>query len=307
MELRQLQYFLVIAEQKSISRASAQLTVAQPALSRSIRELEKDLGTQLLFRHGRGIGLTEAGDRFYNDIRPLVQSLLQAKQNAAATNNQISGPIALGLPPSLSATIGASLIQSFLEEYPQVKLHIMGAFSGFINEWLVTGRVDMAVINRARQSPHIHMDPLLIVDLFHIQHRNVEGFNNAETISFEEICNMPMALPGRHHGLRRQIESVARLHGKELNVVVEIDDLQALKELVYTRNLSSILPYGTIVREASDPDIAVRRIQPEISMEFMIAYSLQRPMTLAMRELTRVLKLTVRNAIASGRIKGREY
>ena len=80
MELRQLQYFLAIAASESFSKASSVLGIAQPALSRAIRLLEEELRSQLFYRHGRGIRLTEEGAQFLATVGPLVQDLLQAKE-----------------------------------------------------------------------------------------------------------------------------------------------------------------------------------------------------------------------------------
>src|SRR5262245_6691787 len=166
MELRQIEYFLAVVDSRSFTQASAVLGVAQPALSRQVRQLEDELGVRLLYRHGRGVRLTEEGAQFHAGVEPLLRELRQAVHDLRATANVPAGEISLGMPPSLSATIGASLVQTFRRKYPQVRLHIVDGFSGFVNEWLVAGRVDMAVINQARRSPCIRSDELLSVDLF---------------------------------------------------------------------------------------------------------------------------------------------
>src|SRR5262245_53979016 len=168
LELRQLRYFLAVAENGSLSKASAVLGIAQPALSRAVRQLEGALDTQLFYRHGRGIRLTEKGAQFQATIEPLVRSLLQAGDDLKASAGVPAGSIAFGMPPSMSAALGARLVQTFLERYPHVQLQIIDAFSGYLNEWLVAGRLDLAIINGARRSPHVNMDPLLTVDLFHV-------------------------------------------------------------------------------------------------------------------------------------------
>lgn len=308
MEIRQLQYFLAIADSGSMSKASTVLGIAQPALSRAVRLLEEDVGTQLFYRHGRGIRLTEEGAQFQATVRPLVQELLQAKEDIKVNAGIPAGSISFAMPPSMSAVIGSRLVEVFLERYPQVRLQIIDAFSGYLNEWLVSGRVDMAIINGARRSSYMRMDPLLTVDLFHVARRDSVELCEQEddTIPFEKLLSTPLILPGRHHGLRRQLDATAQKMGVDLKVRVEIDALEALKDLVRRGVAPTILPHGTILKEVTDPELIVRRVvAPDVTTKFMIAYSQRRPTTLAMRELARILRAQVIQAVAEGRMMGR--
>jgi LysR family transcriptional regulator, nitrogen assimilation regulatory protein len=171
----------------------------------------------------------------------------------------------------------------------------------------VSGRVDMAIINSARRSASMRMDPLLTVGLFHVMRRTeaAECEARRETVGFAEVMSTPLVLPGRHHGLRRELDSAAQRLGTELNILVEIDALEALFSLVRRGVASTILPHGAIVRHITDSELLIRRVvDPELTMQFMIAYSLQRPTTLAMRELGRLVRIEVSQAIADGRMVG---
>jgi LysR family nitrogen assimilation transcriptional regulator len=305
MDLRHIQYFLAIAECGSLSKASTILGVAQPTLSRSVRQLEEDIGSYLFYRHGRGIRLTEEGAQFQASVTPLVRDLLQAKDDIKGNAGVPAGPVVFGMPPSISGIIGARLVEVFLERFPQVKLQIMDGFSGYVNEWLVSGRVDMAIVNSARRSASMRMDPLMTVGLFHVTRRSAGGEPKDDTVGFVDVASTPLVLPGRHHGLRRELDSAAQKLGSELNILVEIDALEALLSLVRRGVASTILPHGAIVRHLLDPELVIRRVMdPELTMQFMIAYSLQRPTTLAMRELGRLVRTEVSQAIVDGRMVG---
>lgn len=305
MELRQLTYFLAVAETNSISRASAVLGIAQSALSRQIRFLEKELSTQLFYRHGRGVQLTQEGTRFQASVSPAVRELLQAKSEVMTTREVPAGAITLGMPGSISAVIGARVVEAFRRSYPQVKLHVLDGFSGHITEWLVDGRLDLAVINSARRPPHLQMDPLLTVDLYFVSPRSTAGRGRPGTISFAEAAGQPLILPGRHHGLRRVIDNAARKHDIQLDIVAEVDALEALKQLVLAKVARTILPQGAIINEMQNGHLVVRRIaDPDLTMQFMIAYALQRPGTFAVRELARTIRDEVRTAVNEGRLLG---
>ncbi|HKE44153.1 MAG TPA: LysR substrate-binding domain-containing protein [Steroidobacteraceae bacterium] len=307
MELHQIEYFLALVESRSFTKASVVLAVAQPALSRQIRQLEAELGVRLFYRHGRGVRLTEEGAQFQASVEPLLRELRQAVQDLRASAKVPAGEISLGMPPSLSATIGASLVQTFRSKYPQVRLHIVDGFSGFVNEWLVTGRVDMAVINDAGR-PAIRADTFLSVDLFLFgAARLVDSLaGTGDTMPLARLRGIPLVVPGRNHGLRREIDLAAQKLGLDLAIVVEIDSLVALKELVRQGLGLTILPYGSIYPDARDANFALRRIvEPDLTLTFSLAYSLQRPTTLAMRELARTIRNEAQRAIEAQRLFGR--
>jgi LysR family nitrogen assimilation transcriptional regulator len=308
MELHQIEYFLALVESRSFTKASVVLAVAQPVLSRQIRQLEAELGVRLFYRHGRGVRLTEEGAQFQASVEPLLRELRQAVQDLRASSKVPAGEISLGMPPSLSATIGASLVQTFRSKYPQVRLHIVDGFSGFVNEWLVTGRVDMAVINEAGRPALVRADNFLSVDLFLFgAARLVDSLaGTEETMPLARLRGVPLVLPGRNHGLRREIETAAQKLGLDLAILVEIDSLVALKELVREGMGLTILPYGSIYPDAHDAHFALRRIvEPDLSLRFSLAYSLQRPTTLAMRELARTIRHEAQRAIEAQRLFGR--
>jgi LysR family transcriptional regulator, nitrogen assimilation regulatory protein len=307
MELQQLERFLLIAENDSISRASSVLGIGQPALSRQIKELEDEIGTQLFYRHGRGIRLTEAGKSFRSTISPLIKKLHQAKSDFKTGSCTATGEIHVAMAPTISQAIGPRIVQAFHAQFPNVKLHMSEGFSGYVNEWLVAGRVDMAVLNKGRRSIAIRMDALLTVSLYFVAHRDVIDVNslNRETITFDKLANIPLILPGRDHGLRRELDIAARKRGIELKLIVEVDSLAALKELVITKVGPTVLPYGTVISSTADATLVARHVvRPEVTMTFMIAYSPHRPVTPAMRELAKTIRVEVRAALAEGRMKG---
>jgi LysR family transcriptional regulator, nitrogen assimilation regulatory protein len=307
MELQKLERFLTIAESDSISRASSIIGVGQPALSRQIKELEEELGAQLFYRHGRGIRLTEAGAAFRSVISPLVSKLVRAGTDFKAESRATTGNLHVAMPPTMSHVIGHRVVESFITKFPKVNLHVSEGFSGYVNEWLVAGRVDMAIVNKGRRSIAVRMDPLATVELFFVIHRDIADADSPhpKTIAFDRLCKIPMILPGRDHGLRRELDMTAQKRGAELKLLVEVDSLAALKDLINAKVGPTVLPHGTVISATMDSAMVVRRVvKPEVTMTFMIAYSVHRPVSSAMRELARTIRSEIHNAIIEGRVKG---
>lgn len=308
MELRQLKYFLAVTDAGSLSKAATIAGVAQPALSRQIRQLEEELGVQLFYRHGRGIRVTEEGAQFHASIVPLMQELDQVKSDLGEAARVPAGHITFGMPPSMSSAIGAEIVKQFFSLYPQVKLHLVDGLSGYVNEWLAAGRVDMAVINNARKAPYIRMDPLLEVDLLLFgRMKDIDALApNTDVFPTKGLLDLPMLLVGRNHGLRRELDGAMQKLGIELNIKAEVDALSPLKQLVREGYGFTVLPHGVILPEISNQDFGFRRlVDPELTQRFMLAFSLQRPTTLAMRELARRVRIEISKAIADGRMVGR--
>src|ERR1700754_3481636 len=105
LDLRQLRYFVLVAEAESLSRASATLSIAQSALSRQIRKLEDNLGMPLLYRHGRGVTLTEEGAKLLSNAKPILSRIEEIERQLKADRKAVRGAVKLGLPPSISAVL----------------------------------------------------------------------------------------------------------------------------------------------------------------------------------------------------------
>ena len=153
MDLRQLEYFVRVAELGSFTRAAAALGVAQPALSRQIRLLEVELRQNLLTRHGRGAQPTEAGLLLLEHGRGILHQVAHTRDELARLRGGLSGRVSLGLPPSVARVLAVPLMQAFRTEWPQARLAISEGLSTGMLESLVSGRLDVAVLYNARPWP----------------------------------------------------------------------------------------------------------------------------------------------------------
>ena len=124
MELRHLRYFIGVAEEENVSRAALKLHVSQPALSRQIRDLEEELGFQLLERSAKSVRLTEAGRTFLAEARAVVQRADDAVKAARAIATGASGELNVGYAPSLTARILPQTLRAFQTELPRVRARL---------------------------------------------------------------------------------------------------------------------------------------------------------------------------------------
>lgn len=147
MEFRQLSYFIAVAETGSISAASRQVHVAQPALTRQIRLLEEDLGTRLLERHARGVSLTVAGKALYDEAVQLLDRRTQIRTRLSALGQGLTGRVSLGVTVThLWVPEVAALLRHYRDRYARVAFEVFPLLSGPQLERLREGTLDAGIL-----------------------------------------------------------------------------------------------------------------------------------------------------------------
>jgi LysR family nitrogen assimilation transcriptional regulator len=282
MDLSELRYFVEIAEAGSLSRAAVRLGVSQPALTRQVRNLETELRVELFYRHGRGVSLTEAGQRLHAVGSEVLHKLHDVKEELTSCSSRVTGSIALGLPPSIAATIGARLATKFAERYPEAQLIIRECFSGVLVEWVESGRLDLAVLYNARRGPSMLVTPLLLEDLFLIVPPKEAA---ATPATLAELGARPLVLPGPENGLRRVVDAACRVAEVKPRIIMQLDCVAALKQVVEEGGGCTVLPYGAVHREVQDGRVAARPFRGT-SMRAMLVIA-----TPSHRLVTRLAKL----------------
>ena len=139
LDLRPLYYFVQVAELGSFSRAAAALSMGQPIVSRFIRRLEDELQVQLFHRHGRGVQLTEAGERLLEHSRAILRNLSQARTEITALGGVPVGSVSVAMPPLFGHVLAVDLLRRLRADYPLVTIHIREGYATDTIEWLSSG------------------------------------------------------------------------------------------------------------------------------------------------------------------------
>ena len=161
MNLKHLQSFVRVAELGSFSKAARVLDIAQPALSRQVRQLETDLRETLLLRNGRGVSLTDAGRRLFDHGVQILQHVSQAREDLGAERGAAVGHVTIGLPPSIGRRLTLPLIEGFRQHLPRARLTIVEGLSANIAEWIASGRADLGLLYNPDAQPELEITPLL--------------------------------------------------------------------------------------------------------------------------------------------------
>ncbi len=246
----------------SLSKASALLSVSQPSLSQQIAAMEYDLGVPLLLRSAAGVKPTDAGAKLYRHARIVLRQLQELEADISNEGSGAVGPVAVGLPTSIASVLAVPLVERLRKDHPGVKLQLFESFSGYLNELLANGRLDMAILFRSSDAPGISVRPLFTEELSVFGAPDI-GDINAATCDLALLAGVPMVLPERTNGLRVLVERAFSEAGVALNVTCDIDSLPVMMKLVRNGDFATINSSG-VARAAEIPILARRLINPVV-------------------------------------------
>jgi LysR family nitrogen assimilation transcriptional regulator len=305
VNLRQLESFVRVAELGSFSKAARVLDVAQPALSRQVRQLETDLRETLLLRNGRGVSLTPAGRRLVEHGVQILQQVAQARADLGAQRDAPVGQVTIGLPPSIGRRLTQPLIEAFRAELPHARVTIVEGLSTYIAEWITSGRADVGLVYNPEPSPALEITPLLHEPLCLVQPAGRGRKAAPPTVALRELSALPLILPERHQSLRKLLESQAMLAGVPLDISCEVSSIPAIIDLVCARMGNAVLNASAVGASGRAAELVVRRIvQPELPSVLCLAQSASKPPTPLTRQARQMLTALVQ-AIPAPALKAR--
>ena len=294
MNLKQLEYFVRVAELGSFSRAALILNIAQPALSRQVRLLETDLHVTLLMRNGRGVVLTEAGKRLFDHSVGILQLMSRVREDLESTRGEPAGRIVVGLPPSMGRLLTLPLVEGFRRSLPKARLAIVEGLSTHLAEWISTGRVDVGLLHNPESQEAIEFTPVFDEPLGMVSPAATgKGSKVAggAPVALAELTRYPLILPERSHAIRKLLETQAALSGHKLNVAMEISSVQSILELVRAGHGHAILT-ATALAASGQPEAFVLRplSEPRLTSTLCLAVSAHKPSTPLTKQVLRLLR-----------------
>ncbi|MDO8275664.1 MAG: LysR substrate-binding domain-containing protein [Serpentinimonas sp.] len=284
MDLKQLGYFVRVAELGSFTKAAAALQVAQPALSRQVRLLEVELRQNLLLRNGRGAVPTEAGQLLLEHGRGILHQVERAREELGLVRGTLAGRVAIGLPPSLARLIAVPLTRSFRQQLPQARLSITEGLSVSMQDALLNGRLDLALLYNAQPLPELDLQPLFDEELLLVQARSGAAAQRPAPLPLAELAQLPLLIPTRPNALRMHVEVELAKLGLRPRIALEIDGVPAILDLVADGLGCAVLSRHAVAASGKPAAFAVRPIgPPALQIQVALASSAQRPSTLTQR------------------------
>ncbi|WP_159586684.1 LysR family transcriptional regulator [Chelativorans xinjiangense] len=289
MDIRQLNYFVRVAELGSFSRASAFLHVAQPALSRQIRNLELELKESLLIRNGRGVEPTEAGERLLTNARGILRLMERTYEDVENARTGKSGKVAIGMPATISMAIATALIRRLREELSDARVTLVHGRSRQLQEWVLSGSLDGAIMFDAPSSPMLEIDELIREQLYLVGPES--AFDDLGPISLEELPSLPMIIAVRPNSVRVLVDSELARLGQKLNIVFELEPLDAMLDLVQDGYGFTVASRRTLKTKGRGEGLTMRKIVgPELALPVQIVLPTRRHNNRLQEAAFRILK-----------------
>jgi len=292
MDLKQLEYFVCVAEHGSFTRASLVLGIAQPALSRQVRSLETEFRQHLLIRNGRGVVPTEAGKQLVELGRGLLHQAQRLHEELGRARGALVGRVVIGLPPSLSRALSVPLYRAFSSRMPDAELSIGTALTRNLEESLALGQLDLAVLFGPASGKDLEISPLVEdpLRLVFPKQRPIQGVDKS--------AQLPLIIPRRPNAIRIRVENELLRLGHSLRVGLEVDSVSAILDLVDDGVGCAVLSSRALGLASVGAKLASRPIgSPALTMPVVLATSARRPSTDTLSEAIRIVReLLVENA-----------
>ncbi|MFF5864380.1 LysR family transcriptional regulator [Pseudomonas sp. NPDC012596] len=245
MDVVQLKTLIHVAELGSLSKASDRLHIAQPALSRQIRQLEKELGVYLFERHGRGMIITEAGSGVLQHATRIMDELEAIRSSVSGAQGSFRGAVAIGTTPTIAEIMTVRLVKRIREEHPDLSIRISSAFSGYLLDWIQRGELELAVSYDLEPLHTLRIVPVMMENLVLVGPPNA-ALKMDQAINFSALAHEGMVLPSPRHGLRKIMDRCAADLGFKLATSVEADSFGAMIDLVRNDFGLTALPLASI-------------------------------------------------------------
>ncbi len=299
-----LEYFVKIAESGSISRTAIELGIDPSSMTRHIARLEADLKVRLFHRSGRGVMLTDAGTLLLTRAQAVSVALDQTRKLAVTLSDEGPSRLVIAAQPTLAQRSFAAVARTMRARFPDTRLHMVEALGHQLINWLLEGKIDVALLYVPSQTGVIEMDVLLQEPLYFVAPPDHVALG--PTISVADALRKPLILPSTPHGLRELAESLAASCTMQLQIEVECDGSNAItKNLVQAGIGCTILPLATVTEEVEQGRLqAARLVSPVVTRDIAIATARNRPPVIGQWDILQSIRQVVVDQVTQGNWPG---
>lgn len=294
------QLFVKVAELGSLSRAAVATDVPQPMLSRHMASLERACGERLFRRTGRGVVLTEFGERIFPRIHAMIAEAQRLADDIRTSGGVPTGEVRVGLLPSTVPLLADVLCKTVRERFPRIRLHLTEGSSALMEELVNAGRVDMALLSR--EVDQIGPDePVLRQHAMHVVGPARDPLLQCPRFEFRRLEHLPLVLPSPPHPLRARLEQLARSLQLSLNMASEADSMR-LQHTIAAAGGGYAISAGLLGTSDLNAGLAAVPIaEPALLRTIVLSTTLRRPHTLATREVYQQVLALAPHLQANGR------
>jgi LysR family nitrogen assimilation transcriptional regulator len=258
MNLRQLRYFAQTVEAGNITRAAAQLFVAQPGLGQQIRQLEEELGVALLQRHSRGVKPTTAGQILYERACDILRIVEDTQRDVKAAGGAQRESIALGMTNGVTNLLGAEIMLAARETLPTVQLLLVEKQTLMLIDALEREEIDLAITYDVADRPGLLRVPMAEDELLLVCAAGPDITD--APVTFQDALRYDLVLGGERDGLRQLVQGTAERLAVPFRLAYEVSSVAAIRSLLFKEPVATIMAYGSAVEDIRAGRLVGRRI-----------------------------------------------
>lgn len=304
MEIRQLRYFLKIADFGSLSKAAQVLYVAQPALSQQMTQLEAELGQQLLHRKYNGVQMSEQGEVFYRHAQRILKQIDELPNMVRQAGVAFTGTVTVGLPQSTAVQYAMHLLDAVGKAHEGVSLEFFDEISGNLLRGLDSGRFDLAVIVSDQDAKLLDAEPLMDEELFLVATADKKL---PATVNVSDLSKHVLALPGVHHGVRALVEEAARAAGSPLpRPFIVANSMSIMRKAIESGVAAGIMPWAAVSDLIATGHLQAVPLVPRLTRRVHVCNAKDGSLSLAAQAVKLLLLETTRERVRSGAWQGVE-
>lgn len=258
MDLNQLESFLKIAETGSVTRAAELLHLTQPAVTRQMAALERDLGVPILERSGRGIRLTRGGELLLDYAQRALALLEEGRQRIQDESQGESGRISIGAGVTTSIVQLPGWLRQLRETSPSAEIIVRTGESREVTQWVMDRELDLGIVTSPRQMPHLRVVPLFEEEIGLVAPGDHPLANRR--MKAAELESAPLILFPRGNGFRDFLEQTFAAQDVSLRPKMENDSVEVLKSFVAMGLGMTFLPLAAARQELDSGALSLIRI-----------------------------------------------
>ncbi|EMI5489502.1 LysR family transcriptional regulator [Providencia stuartii] len=270
MDVRSLRYFVEVVQFNGFSRAADSLFVTQPAISRSIKKLEQELGYKLLIREVDGVSLTDEGEILLIHAKQILEQFNQMNKALKEKSGPLEGVLHVGLPPVIASTYFADIILAFSQRYPLVELKIIELGTRKMMDAMLNGDVETAAVmlplDDERFDLHVFSTDRLML-LVNEQHPLAQR----HLVKFIELLNEPFIFFSDDFRINELVTSACGLYGKKPIIAGRSSHLDLVTAMVRAGVGITLLPGSMWNKTRADGVSIIPVIEPVLSYELALA------------------------------------
>ncbi|MDG1306961.1 MAG: LysR family transcriptional regulator [Porticoccaceae bacterium] len=296
MELRQINYFIAVAETTSLTKAAGRLHIAQPALSQNIKNLEEELDTRLFERSRQGMALTDSGVAFLEHARGLIRQVNRAKESVRDLDDNPSGTVSVAMPASVANVLAVPLFQLLKKNYPAIELNLDEGLTGNIRQAFEMGLYDIILGLNEDKTDNLSIERLIREDLYFISQYSGGDRNTAE-IDFLDLALYPIIISQVQHSMGQTVMKYAQEQNLDLKIISSNTALHPAIKLIEAGIGHGISPWSAIYEKYEQELICARKIiNPCMHRTVSMLSPSNRPRTIATLKVMELIRQTVKLA-----------